>query len=210
MKKILLSLLALTSLTFARENPFFPSEGTKDLPISSNTPVGRPQLGRTAITLPDSARILKNVTIKYQNLDGSLESKSITLDHNVDWHIPIFISQSYNSNKKPKTLKKKKSALKPTQSITDFVGYSINGNTIELISDDKVIRDFMLINPHRVAIDFKRDTSFKSKNIPLTSKPFKMIKYGNHGSYYRVVIVLDGKYRYKLTKHSGKVVISLN
>ncbi len=209
MKKILLSLLALTSLTFARENPFFPSEGIKDLPISSNTPARRPQLGRTAITLPDSARILKNVTIKYQNLDGSLESKSIILDHNVDWHIPIFISQSYNSDKKSKTLKKK-STLKSIQPITDFIDYSINGNTIELISDDKVIRDFILINPHRIAVDFKRDTHFKSKNIPLTNKPFTMIKYGNHGSYYRVVIVLDGKYRCKLTKHSSKVVISLN
>jgi hypothetical protein len=37
-----------------------------------------------------------------------------------------------------------------------------------------------------------------------------MIKYGNHGSYYRIVILLDGKYRYKLSKQSGKVVVTLN
>ncbi len=210
MKKILLSSLIVVSLLLARENPFFPSEGMKDLPISSNIVSKRPQLERAAITLPDSARILKQVTIKYQNLDGSLESKSITLDHNVDWHIPLFISQSYGSSSN--TLTKQSHAIKKTpslQSLTPFVQYALYNKSIELHSNDTVIRDFILVNPHRVVIDFKRNSSERSKTVPLHHAPFRAIKYGNHGTYYRVVIVLDGKYRYNILKNRGIVRISL-
>ncbi len=211
MKKILLSCLIITSVTLARENPFFPSEGVKDLPITSNTENRRPQLKRSAMTLPDSARILKQVTVKYQNLDGSLETKSISLDHNVDWHVPIFVSQSYSNNKV--TSKPKKKSLKTTQKIhkiSDFINFSIIKNSITLLTKDKLLRNFMLINPHRVVLDFERDTGFKSKNITLKSKPFTMIKYGNHSNYYRIVIALDGKYRYKLRRYNDKIIINLN
>ncbi len=210
MKKVLLSCLIISSLALARENPFFPSDGVKDLPITSNSDTRRPQLKRTAMTLPDSARILKQVTIKYQNLDGSLETKSIALDHKVDWHVPIFISQSYNDSKlstKPKKRHLTSSTL--SKSISDFIDYSISKNSITLTTQDKLLRHFIMINPHRVVMDFRRDSSFKSKNIPLKSKPFTMIKYGNHSNYYRIVAVLDGKYRYTLKKYSDKVIVTL-
>lgn len=207
MKNILFSFLIVTSLLSARENPFFPSEGMKDLPISSNVASKRSQLERAAITLPDSARILKEVTIKYQNLDGSLESKSITLDHYVDWHIPIFISQSYGATtSQTPSIQKVTTAFQP---ITPFVRYRIHGKTMELQSTDTVIRDFMLVNPHRVVIDFKRNSNEKSRTLALSHAPFTGIKYGNHGTYYRVVIVLDGKYRYNILKNRGIVRISL-
>jgi len=210
MKKLLLFCLVITSVALARENPFFPSEGVKDLPISSNSDRRRPQLTRSAITLPDSARILKKVTIKYQNMDGSLQSKSITLDHNVDWHIPIFISQSYNnSGSSKKVVKKKKHSYQSANSINDFLTYSIDGNHLELHTKDKLLRHFMMINPHRVVMDFKRETDVKSKNVPLHTKPFTMIKYGNHSNYYRIVAVLDGKYRYTLKRDNDKLVITL-
>jgi hypothetical protein len=208
-KKIVLSLLALISLINARENPFFPSEGVQDLPLSSNSDTARAQLKRSAITLPDSARILKQITIKYQNLDGSIQTKAIELDHNVDWHIPIFISQSYAGDLESKPTDTSVKNLAQAVKLTDFISYRINGSTIELLSDDMVIRDFILINPHRIAIDFKRDTDVKSMNIALKEKPFSMIKYGNHGSYYRIVVVLDGKYRCDLVKHNGKITIDI-
>ncbi|MEA2110443.1 MAG: AMIN domain-containing protein [Campylobacterota bacterium] len=212
MKKVLLSCLIISSLALARENPFFPSEGIEDLPISSNSVNRRPQLKRSALTLPDSARILKQVTIKYQNLDGSLETKSITLDHNVDWHVPVFISQSYNNTNKDSAKPDKQSIdnREKIHRISDFINYSIAKNSIALITNDKLLRHFMLINPHRVVLDFKRDSRVKSKNIPLKSRPFTIIKYGNHSDYYRIVVGLDGKYHYELKKHSGKVVITLN
>ncbi len=210
MKNILLSFLIVTSLLTARENPFFPSEGMKDLPISSNVVSKRPPLERAAITLPDNARILKKVTLKYQNLDGSLESKSITLDHRVDWHIPVFISQSYGNSGSSKPHKHSNTARTTYKPITPFIRYRIQDNMMELQSNDTVIRNFILVNPHRIVIDFKRSSSEKTKMIPLTQAPFAKIKYGNHGTYYRVVIVLDGKYRYSLLKQRGLIRISLH
>ncbi len=211
MKNILFSFLIVTSLLSARDNPFFPSEGMKDLPISSNIVSKRSQLERAAITLPDSARILKQVTIKYQNLDGSLESKSITLDHHVDWHIPIFISQSYGTpSQTHPTHTSSKAVTTAFKSITPFVRYRIHGKSIELQSSDTVIRDFMLVNPHRIVIDFKRNSNEKSRILSLKKAPFTGIKYGNHGTYYRVVVVLDGKYRYNILKNKGIVQITLH
>jgi hypothetical protein len=209
MKKLLLFCFIIVSIASARENPFFPSEGVKDLPISSNDNRRRPQLTRSAITLPDSARILKKVTIKYQNLDGSLQSKSIVLDHNVDWHVPIFISQSYNNDNGRKTISSKISSKKRSRAINDFITYTISDNHLKLTTTDKLIRHFMMINPHRVVMDFRRDTTFKSKNIVLHTKPFSMIKYGNHSNYYRIVAVLDGKYRYTLKREKNKITVTL-
>ncbi len=210
MKNVLLSFLIVTSLLSARENPFFPAEGMKDLPVSSNVASKRSSLERAAITLPESARILKKVTIKYQNLDGSLESKSITLDHHVDWHIPIFISQSYGNSSSKKQQTRSHKIAAPSKPITPFVHYRIYGNTVELQSADTVIRDFVLVNPHRVVVDFKRNSNEKSKMLQLKQAPFTGIKYGNHGTYYRVVVVLDGKYHYNITKDKGVVRISVH
>jgi hypothetical protein len=210
MKKLLLFCLLIVSVTSARENPFFPSEGVKDLPITSNSDRRRPQLTRSAITLPDSARILKKVTIKYQNMDGSLQSKSIVLDHNVDWHVPIFISQSYNNSSSKKRHQSKKSSKRArVTAISDFITYSISKNRLELRTQDKLLRHFMMINPHRVVIDFKRESDVKSKNIALNTAPFKMLKYGNHSNYYRIVAVLDGKYRYTLKRENDKITVTL-
>ncbi len=208
MKHILLSLLIATSLLSARENPFFPAEGMKDLPISSNLASKRPRLKRAAITLPDNARILKKVTITYQNLDGSLKSQSIALDHTVDWHIPIFVSQSYGTTSRKQTPPAASSgtAFHP---ITPFVRYRLHANTVELQSNDKIIRDFILVNPHRIVIDFKRNSHEKSRTLSLQQAPFSGIKYGNHGTYYRVVIVLDGTYHCDIVKQQGGVRITL-
>ncbi|RUM62368.1 MAG: AMIN domain-containing protein [Sulfurimonas sp.] len=209
MKYILLSFFVLISLLPARENPFFPSEGMKDLPVSSNLISKRSPLERAAITLPDSARILKEVTLKYQNLDGSIEHQSIMLDHTIDWHIPVFISQSYGTDTSASTARPSKARGTFTP-ITPFLSYRIYGKSVEFRTQDKVIRDFVLVNPHRVVIDFKRNTDAKSRILPLKQAPFTGIKYGNHGSFYRAVVVLDGKYRCRVVKQKGVVRISLH
>ena len=63
MKRVLLSTLVLMISLEARENPFFPSQGEKDLPYTSNLSEKLPQLKRASISLPSEARVIKKVTI---------------------------------------------------------------------------------------------------------------------------------------------------
>ncbi len=45
------------------------------------------------------------------------------------------------------------------------------------------------------------------KNIPKSI--FTKVRVGNHNGYYRVVVELDGYYRYKLKKQSDGCLITL-
>ena len=205
----------LTSLN-ARENPFFPSTGEKDIPITSNISTELSPLKRATITLPSTARVIEGVSIKYKSLDGSKHTQSIELDNTVDWHLPIFISQSYGSDekkvekvKKTQQVEKKKSSYKKIASIK-LISFYAKDKKLKVITKDKVIRDFLLVKPHRIVCDFKRDTNIKSF-LKDTSKNslFTKIRIGNHDGYYRVVIELDGYYRYKMKEISDGYIFEL-
>jgi hypothetical protein len=201
-KVLFLALLLLTSLT-ARENPFFPSSGEKDIPLTSNIDTELTPLKRATITLPSTARVIEGVTIKYKSLDGSRHSETIELDNSVDWHLPIFISQSYTNEEqkvttpkikvaKAKKAPKKQSSYKKIAGIKLISFYS-KDKKLKVITKDTIIRNFLLVKPHRIVCDFKKDTNIKSyvKNIEKNSL-FTKIRVGNHYGYYRVVIELDG------------------
>ncbi|WP_324171910.1 AMIN domain-containing protein [Sulfurimonas sp.] len=208
-KFLFVSSLLLFSLE-ARENPFFPSKGEKDISYTSNNVKKFPPLKRSSITLPSTARIIKKVTIEYENLDASTQSKSISLDNSVDWHLPIFISQSYEQPAvvASKKIKNKKIKYKKIASIKYATLFSFN-KTLKILTKDKVIRNFLLPVPHRIVIDFKRDTSLKSYSKENKKGIFCKIRVGNHEGYYRVVIELDGKYRYKMSKVSDGYIFNL-
>ena len=104
--KFFLIILSLFISLYARENPFMPTDGEIDIPLTSNKDNSKPALQKATISLPKYARILQKVTIEYKNLDGSVESKSIELDNSVDWHLPIFISQNYATTSEKQKLKK--------------------------------------------------------------------------------------------------------
>ena len=201
----------------ARENPFFPSEGEKDIPYTSNIDKTIPKLNRATIELPSHARVIKKVTIEYENLDASHESKSIELDNSIDWHLPIFISQSYTrqntQNKLPQD-KPSKTPVKEIESFKDvaeikFAKFSVLKNSLKITTQDKLLRNFLLVQPHRIVIDFKRDSSMKSYLKKLEDSVFTKIRIGNHDGYYRVVIELDGYYRYRLKKSPNGCLITL-
>jgi len=111
--KILLITFFLIISIEARENPFFPSDGEKDIPYTTNQNKELQKLKRATISLPSYARVVKKITIEYESLDASIETKSIELNNAIDWHLPLFISQSYkqqnsftpNSSKKEKKQK---------------------------------------------------------------------------------------------------------
>ena len=212
-KALFITILLLLSLN-ARENPFFADKGEKDIPYSSNENRIKTPLLRATITLPAQARILQKVTVEYKNLDGSLETKSIELDNSVDWHLPIFISQNYRAGQtENKSAKIKKQSVNKTKykeiaSISPLKIYS-SGKNLKLVTADKMLRNFMLVNPHRVVVDFKRDSSMKSYVKKNPKNIFTKVRIGNHDGYYRVVIELDGLYRHTLDKISNGYLLEL-
>ena len=208
-KLFLVTLLFFTSIQ-ARENPFFPSKGEKDIPFTSNEDRSVPALKRAAISLPPQARILQKVTIEYKSLDGSIENKSIELNNAVDWHLPIFISQSYTQEltKKVSTKQKQILSYKNIANIK-YAKFFISKNSLKIITEDKILRNFLLVQPHRIVIDFKKDTNMKSYFKKIDKSMFTKIRVGNHDGYYRVVIELDGYYRYKLKTQNNGYLITL-
>jgi len=205
--KVLFTVLLLLTSLSARENPFFPSSGEKDIPLTSNIDSDLTPLKRATLTLPSTARVIEGVTVKYKSLDGSRHSETIELDNSVDWHLPIFISQSYTNEVQKVTAPKKKIAKakitpKKQSSYKKIAGMKLisfysKGKKLKVITKDTIIRNFLLVKPHRIVCDFKRDTNIKSyvKEMAKNSL-FTKIKVGNHSGYYRVVIELDGHYRY--------------
>lgn len=212
MIKLFLVTALLIINTQARENPFFPSQGEEDLPLTSNENIKIPKLKRASISLPSTARVIKKVTIEYENLDASYESKSIDLDNRVDWHLPIFISQSYSDQKviakKIKTPQKAKVVFNEVAKIKN-AKFLVSKNSLKIVSKDKLIRNFLLPQPHRIVIDFKKDSNIKSYLKYIKDSVFTKVRIGNHNGYYRVVIELDGYYRYKLNKHDYGCLITL-
>ncbi|QOY52026.1 AMIN domain-containing protein [Candidatus Sulfurimonas baltica] len=215
MIKVFLITTFLLVTLHARENPFFPSKGEKDIPYSSNENIEKVPLKRATITLPAQARILQKVTIEYKNLDGSLETKNIELDNSIDWHLPIFISQDYGSAPAPEPITKnknetlKKSIEYEQIASTQYLKFYSSGKNLKIITSDNMIRNFLLVDPHRIVLDFKRDSSMKSYSKKNFKKIFNNIRVGNHDGYYRAVIELDGLYRYKLDKISDGYLLKL-
>lgn len=214
-----LSLFALLILTLhARENPFFPPEGEKDIFITTNKDNSKIPLKQAAITLPSQARVLQKVTIELKNLDGSIETKSIELDNSIDWHLPIFISQGYRETAVPTPKEKelsKTTTTTPTPTkkndIQNGIGpkLSVEGKSLKVTTKNEAIRNFLIANPHRIVIDFKSSaevTSFVKKDF---DKVFQEVRVGNHKNYYRVVVELDGFYKYNFKKVDDGYIIEL-
>ncbi len=202
---------------FARENPFFPIDTTENIPLTSNKVKKVPPLKRVALIFPSTTRILENITVEYKNLDGSIATKKIQLHNAVDWHLPLFISQSYyelsTKGKQSVTAKKKKNAPKKARykkiASLNFITFYAYGKKLNVITKDKLLRDFLLVKPHRIVCDFKRETNIGSYVKSIKHSLFKKIKVGTHKGYYRVVIELDGYYQYKIKKTSSGYFFTL-
>ena len=193
--------MLLFSLTlFARENPFFPINSALDIPLTSAQVQKYPMLKRATLTLPSSAREIDSIVVKYKNMDGSISQKSITLNNSIDWHLPIFISQNYNLNKSTKR------EMKYIKFVTlPFISIYTKGKEMKIYTKDKLLRSFMLVKPHRIVCDFKRNINIRSfVKKAKHANAFKQINIGTHKGYYRVVIELDGFYKYSIKKTTYK------
>ena len=196
--RILFTAILLMALSLsARENPFFPSTGEADIPFTTNEQVELEPLKRAAISLPSTARTIESITVKYKNLDGSIEEKTESLGNSVDWHLPLFISQNIADGTENKKIKEKEIFTKVAG--LKFITLYESKKRFKIVTKDKMIRNFLLTKPHRIVCDFKRDIDLRSyeKAIKFSGK-IKNLRVGNHKGYYRIVIELDGYYRYKL------------
>ncbi len=193
---LFITLLLLVNL-YARENPFFPSDAKKEIPITSNEDMSVPPLKRVAITLPSQARIIQKVTIEYKTLSGFVENKSIDLEHSIDWHLPIFVSQSYTENVETPKVVVEKTTFEQIASI-EYVTLYASGKELKVVTTDKMLRNFLMVQPHRIVLDFDRDTTLKMYIKENPKQIFNKIRVGNHNKYYRIVIELDGLYTYKM------------
>jgi hypothetical protein len=208
-KFIFVTLFLLLTLE-ARENPFFPSFGQKEIMYSSNQDNSLPPLKRATITLPATARTIESITVNFKNLDGSIEKKSIELANSIDWHLPLFISQSYIEQKDTKEIKTAPKERKYTKIATiKYATFFASEKLLKIDTKDEMLRNFLLVKPHRIVLDFKRDTNMKSYIKSNPKNIFKKIRVGNHDGYYRVVIELDGYYRYKFVKTADGYEFSL-
>ena len=200
-------------MLFSRENPFFPVDASHDIPFTSNQTQQIPPLKRASMKLPSTARTVESIVVNYKNLDGSIATKKIELHNSIDWHLPLFISQNYGASPElPAVVKKvnKKTEVYKKIASLPFIKFYVAGKKLKIITNDKLLRHFLLVKPHRIVCDFKRETDIRSyvKNI---KKPFlfKQIRVGTHKGYYRVVIELDGYYQYKLTKLQKVYIFTL-
>ncbi len=197
----------------ARENPFFPAQGGEDVLYTPSQTKTSPPLKRSSITLPSSARAIKKVTIEYENLDASIDEKSIVLNNSIDWHLPIFISQSYSQTKTATTIKADRRSQSKTKykkiAAVKYVSFYSAQKTLKIVTNDTIIRNFLLVEPHRIVLDFKRDTNLRSYSKENPKDIFCKIRVGNHAGYYRAVVELDGLYRYKMQKVSNGYILTL-
>ena len=193
----------------ARQNPFFPSDGEVDIPFSSNIKTSLEPLKRATLSIPSNARVIKKVTVEYINLDGSTSLSTIKLNNSIDWYLPIFISQSMgtlessSSNKKQTKHKAKKTKKYIKLLNLGFATFYKKDKEFKIVTNDFMIRDFLLTSPHRIVMDFQRDLSMKSQVKNLDSRYYKKISFGVHKDYYRIVLELDGIYKYKKEKQKN-------
>lgn len=194
---ICLSFLLLSPL-FARENPFFPLDESKKQKVTSNVPDSRPQMGSISYTLPDNARVLKEVTLSIQNLDGSIEERKIEVDQSIDWHRPLLLTQGG---------KPSRSVASNNSSVANFgfVQFYSKGKSLSVKSSDPLARHFVLSDPNRIVLDFKHSGSFKSEKKVLNAAPYLDVTLENHGQFARTTITLDGRYSYTLNK-TGELI----
>ena len=212
MIKVLLLICFFFLALQARENPFFPINSAQDIPVTSNQIKTLPKLKRATVTLPSTARTIESVTVEYKNIDGSIAHKKVVIQNAIDWHLPIFISQNYNESNKQITAEKnhyKKIQYKKIASLK-FISFYAAKNRLKIITKDKMLRNFLLVKPHRIVCDFKRDTDIGSYiKTAYKNSLFTKIRVGTHKGYYRVVIELDGYYTYKLNQIQNGYLITL-
>jgi len=225
----------VASLVIARENPFSIALDPSNVGRTTQIKEERVDFNGTQFTFPSTARILKSVSIVFQNLDGSISEEIVAVDQTIDWHYPLAIApKKPDVPKTPETLPQslakvpeaKKSESMPTiimpeikpevhpkvesMMLGEGVGVEVVGKSLMIYTKDVKVRDFLITKPFKVVVDFQSaKEAFATKSVDFTQPPFVSATLGNHEGFYRVAIVLDGHYRYDIARVDGGYSITL-
>ncbi|WRC33838.1 AMIN domain-containing protein [Helicobacter pylori] len=197
MLKKMIGLVVVLSVLLARDNPFESEINSKNLQGGFNG-IYDSYFKEIHMDLPTSTRILKQITLTYQDIDGSIHSKVVGIDKSIDWHYPLKLSQH--------TLNQ--ASFEKRYQIQDF-DFLMANNTMILRSPYKILRSFVLVNPYRIVLDMQKGPLDIYQNRDLNQKFFSHIKVGTHKDYYRITLILDGKYRYLLEEKNGAYELKL-
>ena len=168
--------LLLTTILFARENPFKPVVTNENGEI-----IKKEMFSSKKIQLPNDARTIKSIIFKYQALNGSIKTIEYPINKAIDWHNPILISTQTK-----KTISLKVRVL--------FLNFYIQKHKLFIQTNNKIIRHFILVKPFRYVIDIKANKNFLTGEKKINSF-IKKIVLGNHHGFYRIVLYLDGRYK---------------
>ncbi|WP_052433568.1 AMIN domain-containing protein [Sulfurospirillum arsenophilum] len=96
-----------------------------------------------------------------------------------------------------------------TFKLNDAISFFINQNEITIFTKDSKMRDFLITDPYKVVIDFKKESTYPTKTLEFQKAPFTSATLGTHDGFYRIAILLDGQYRYDLQAFNGGYIIKL-
>ena len=211
----------------ARENPFVPDDINATTLNSTNISQNSPKLDKIIAKFPSDARELVSATFNYKSIDGSIKQNSIDINASFDWHDDIIISSQSpvtnetTTDEQTKQAAAKKVAPKPLSvppkieppldsvSFMDFIKFDIFNSKIEIINQDRLIRDFIINKPDKIVMDFNKNSEFNTQTIKVHKGPLKKITIGAHKGYYRVVLFLDGNYHYGLRQSGNGYTLTL-
>jgi len=213
MRYIFMILVMLVVFLDARDNPFEPVKATGTTGKATYKKETRENFSSVKVQLPSSARILKSVEFRFQNLDGSIESKVVNVDNKIDWHDELIVKKLNDDMMSPTapeliSLKKETHKIKKIN-FKNLILFTVDGKSLHMKTKDKKIRDFLVTSPYKIVVDFKKEVSFYTKVYSLKTKYFKSITLGKHSGYYRVAIELDGKYLYTKQKVNDGYIFTL-
>lgn len=212
--------MILSSISLlARENPF---EAVKYSKTTGKATYKKDTIGKfnsKTVKLPSSSRILKSVELHFQNLDGSVESKNVKINKKIDWHDELVLKKLKEVEEvivvtkiNEEAIPQKSKMVEKKRKYTNFrniMSFAIEDNNLYIKTKDKKIRDFLVTDPHKIVLDFKKDISFYTKVYDFKTPKFSSITFGIHAGYYRVAIELDGQYLYDVKNTEDGYIIVL-
>lgn len=97
-----------------------------------------------------------------------------------------------------------------TYKLNDDISFFINQKEITLFVKEAKIRDFLIAEPYKVVLDFKKENaSYQTKTLEFQKAPFVSATLGSHDGFYRLAILLDGHYRYDIQAFNGGYIVKL-